>query len=216
MVRTVRRVAAIVASGLAAGVLSLGPTTSASAGPTPPRAGVEVTGAGMAEPLRLSADTHPTEVSAVIDQVSFLANARTSADPDKSDLGPKYTVVVFTGETPKQAYDLYPKASGGPRIYRPAKQPSSRKATAGWFFGRLTMSETLRTVGVPLERQLDTVGGGAGGGERLIPEDAINPTRDIDEALSELQRLLLLNVAVVLTIGFGLAGITLLIRRRSR
>ncbi|ABP55809.1 hypothetical protein [Salinispora tropica] len=216
MVRRVRRLAAMMASGLATGVLSLGLTAApASATSKPPPAGVDITGTGMAEPLRLRADAHPTQVAAVIDQVNFLGNAGQSSEPEKADLGPKYTVVVLAAEEPQQTYDLYPKAAGGPRIYRPAKQPDAQETTAGWFFGRLTMSETLRTAGVPLERQVDTVGG-AGGGERMIPEKAVNPAETIDETFSGFPRLLLANVAIVLTITFGLAGIALLIRRRSR
>lgn len=215
MVRRVRRLIALAVGGLTAAVLSLSLAEPARAAPKPP-AGVDIMGEGLAEPLRLRADRHPTEVMAVIDQVSFLGRTGQATAPRKADLGPKYTVVVLSGETPKQTYDLYPKAVGGPRVYRPAKQPDARRTTAGWFFGRLNMSEALRSVGVPLERQLDTMTGGVGGGERVIPEDALNPARDIDEALGKLQRLLLLNVAVVLTITFGLAGIALLIRRRTR
>ena len=137
MVRTVRRLVAVVAGGLAAGVLSLGLVSPAKAAPKPPPAGVDITGEGLAEPLRLRADAHPAEVVAVIDQVNFLGRTPQTSGPRKADLGPKYTVVVLSGETPKQTYDLYPKAAGGPRVYRPAKQPDSRKTTAGWFFGRL-------------------------------------------------------------------------------
>ncbi|QGN47473.1 hypothetical protein ACN26Y_15085 [Micromonospora sp. WMMD558] len=216
MVRRVRRLVALVVGALATGVLTLGLVDPAKAAPKPPPAGVDITGTGLAEPLRLRANRHPAEVVAVIDQVNFLGRTGQTTGPRKGDLGPKYTIVVLSGETPKQTYDLYPKAAGGPRVYRPAKQPDSRRTTAGWFLGRLTMSETLRNVGVPLERQFDTVSGGVGGGERVIPEDAINPAQDIDEALGELRRLLLLNVAVVLTITTGLAGIALLIRRRTR
>ncbi|MGW4498014.1 hypothetical protein ACWENR_05260 [Micromonospora sp. NPDC004336] len=215
MVRTMRRLVAGLVGGLAATVLSLGLATAVQAAPTPP-AGVEITGEGLAEPLRLGADTQPTHVVAIIDQVNFLGRTGQASGPKAADLGPKYTVVVYAGDVPKQTYDLYPKAVGGPRVYRPAKQPDSRKTTAGWFLGRLSMSETLRTAGVPLERQVDTVSGGVGGGERVIPEDALNPARDIDEALGELQRLLLLNGAVVLVITSGLAGIALLVRRRTR
>ncbi|MFD0787923.1 hypothetical protein ACFQZ8_28785, partial [Micromonospora azadirachtae] len=186
------------------------------AAPKPPPPGVDVTGVGLSEPLRLRADTQPTQVSAVIDQVNFLARTGAATGPKAADLGPKYTVVVLAGDKPKQTYDLYPKAVGGPRIYRPAKQPDARKTQAGWFLGRLSMSETLRTAGVPLEREYDTVSGGVGGGERVIPEDSLNPAKDIDRALGDLQRLLLLNVAVVLIITSGLAGIALLIRRRTR
>ncbi|MFI7573978.1 hypothetical protein [Micromonospora sp. NPDC049497] len=216
MVRRMRRLAAVLVGGLAAGLLWLGVADPVRAAPKPAPAGVDITGTGLEVPLRLRADTHPVHVAAVIDQVNFLGRIGRATGPKAADLGPKYTVVVLSGDKPKQTYDLYPQALGGPRVYRPAKQPDARKTSAGWFLGRLSMSETLRTAGVPLERQFDTVSGGVGGGERVIPEDSLDPAKGIDEALGELQRLLLLNVAVMLTITFGLAGIALLIRRRTR
>jgi len=216
MVRHMRRLAAVLAGTLAATVLSLGTTGSASAAPKPAPAGVDISGVGLSTPLRMHEDNEPALVGAIIDQVNFLARTGMPTGPKASSLGPKYTVVVLAGETPKQTYDLYPKAVGGPRVYRPAKQPDGRKTSAGWFLGRLSMSETLRAAGVPLERQFDTLSGGAGGGERVLPEDTLDPAKDLDEALGDLQRLLLLNVGVMLTITVGLAGIALLIRRRTR
>ncbi|WP_320066800.1 hypothetical protein [Micromonospora sp. RTGN7] len=182
-------------------------------------AGVDISGDQLTEPLRLRAATHPAEVGAVIDQVNWLSGVGASAGPAKNALGPKYTVVVLSGDVATQTYDLYPLAKGGPRVYRPAKQPdASRRVKAGWFLGRLNMPETLRTAGVPLEQQVDTVGGGGGvgGGERVASDEALKPGGNIDEALGELQRLLLLNVGVMLVITLGLAGIALLIRRRTR
>ncbi|MGC4814647.1 hypothetical protein ACLQ29_29300 [Micromonospora sp. DT228] len=216
MVRHMRRLATVLAGALATALLSLGTAGPASAAPNPAPPGVDITGTGLSAPLRLRVDTQPAHVSAVIDQVNFLGGTGMPTGPKPADLGPKYTVVVFVGETPQQTFDLYPKAAGGPRVYRPAKQPDARKISAGWFLGRLSMSETLRTAGVPLERQFDTVSGGAGGGERVLPEEALDPAKDLDDALGDLQRLLLLNVGVMLTITVGLAGIALLIRRRTR
>ncbi|WP_405099407.1 hypothetical protein [Micromonospora sp. NBC_01412] len=228
MVRQVRRLIALAAGMLLAAVLTGpahagGPARTAGparvavpAAPKPQPAGVDITGDRLAEPLRLRAATHPAAVVAVIDQVSWLGRTGSPSGPAAKDLGPKYTVVVFAGEIATQTYDLYPLAKGGPRVYRPAKQPGpSPKAKAGWFLGRLNMSEALRTAGVPLEQQFDTVGGG-GGGERVLPDESLNPGQDLDEALGELQRLLLLNVGVMLVITLGLAGIALLIRRRTR
>ncbi|MFI1194193.1 hypothetical protein ACH4T9_13165 [Micromonospora sp. NPDC020750] len=230
MVRQVRRLIALAAGALLAAVLTGpahagGPAQTAGparvavpAAPKPQPAGVDITGDRLPEPLRLRAATHPAAVLAVIDQVSWLGRTGSPSGPAAKNLGPKYTVVVFAGEIATQTYDLYPLAKGGPRVYRPAKQPGpSPKAKAGWFLGRLNMSESLRTAGVPLERQLDTVGGGGvGGGERVNPDESLNPGRDLDETLGELQRLLLLNVGVMLVITLGLAGIALLIRRRTR
>ncbi|NLU79071.1 hypothetical protein HCA58_11925 [Micromonospora sp. HNM0581] len=203
------------ATAIAVVTLLLSLAGAATAAPNSPPAGVDITGHGLAEPLRLRADTQPAHVVAVMEQVNHKGLVRQSSSPEKADLGPKYTVLVLSGDEPKQTYDLYPKAVGGPRVYRPAKQPD-RKVTAAWYLGRVSMSETLRTAGVPLERTFEAVSGGVGGGERIIPEDALNPAQDINEAFSDLRRLLLLNVAVVLMITFGLAGIALLIRRRTR
>lgn len=217
MVRRVRRLAAVALGGVAAMLLTLVFAEPAKATPKPkPPAGVDITGHGLAEPLRLRADSHPEHVNAVIEQVDFRELVRQSTKPKAAELGPKYTVVVLAGDVPKQTYDLYPTATGGPRIHRPAKQPDGRKVDAAWFLGRINMSETLRTAGVPLERTIEAISGGTGGGERIIPEDALNPAQDINEAFGELRRLLLLNVAVMLVITFGLAGIALLIRRRTR
>lgn len=222
MVRKVKRLLAavtgvLIATGCALALVGTEAARAAApAAPKPPPAGVDITGDRLAQPLRLRADTQHAEVVAVIDQVSWLGRTGLQRGPAAKDLGPKYTVVVLVGDVPKQTYDLYPLAKGGPRVYRPAKQPDLSKTRAGWFLGRLNMSETLRSVGVPLERQFDTVSGGVGGGERVIPEDSLNPVQDIDEAMAELQRLLLLNVGVVLVITVGLAGIALLVRRRTR
>jgi hypothetical protein len=198
-------------------VAAPGPATGArAAAPKPPPAGVTITGAGLDEPLTLHADQHPTQVSAVVDQVSWLGQSGPAAAPKQADLGPKYTVVVLAGDVAKQSYDLYPLAKGGPRAYRPAKQPDARKTGAAWFLGRLSMPETLRGVGVPLPPQIDTLSGGIGGGERVIPDEAINPGQDLGELFGELRHLMLLNILVIVLITGGLAGIALLIRRRTR
>ncbi|MFC0002907.1 hypothetical protein [Micromonospora siamensis] len=221
MVRRMRRLAAVLVSGIVAGALSLGLAGPVRADPAHPvsrpgpTAGVEITGDGMDEPLRLRSPDQRPQVLAIIDQVDWIDRVGRLKAPDKSGLGRKFTVVVLVGEKRVRTFDLYPFAEGGPRIFRPAKQPGARAVNAGWFLGRLTMSETLRSVGVPLERQFDTLSGGVGGGERVIPE-ALDPGQDIDDALGELRRLLLLNVSVVVLITFGIAGIALLIRRRTR
>ncbi|MER7164712.1 hypothetical protein ABT336_01355 [Micromonospora sp. NPDC000207] len=214
---TASRLVKVLSGFLMGAVLSLGAAGTAWAAPKPkPPPGVDISGVGLTEPLRLRVDTHDGHVNAVIDQVSWLGRTGQAKGPKEADLGPKYTVVVFAGEEPKHTYDLYPKAVGGPRVYRPAKQPDERKTSSGWFLGRLNMSETLRGAGVPLERQLDTLSGGIGGGERVIPDDSLNASRSINESVGELRRLLLINVAVAVTITIGLAGIALLVRRRSR
>ncbi|WBB79799.1 hypothetical protein O7606_27355 [Micromonospora sp. WMMD882] len=212
----VRRVSRLLGAAIGVMLVVLAPVSVAAAAPKPPPPGVDITGEGLTEPLRLRVETDAAHVTAVIDQVSWFAATGEASGPKAADLGPKYTVVVLAGDKAKQTFDLYPLAKGGPRAFRPAKQPDGRKARDGWFLGRLNMSETLRTAGVPLPRQVETVSGGVGGGERMIPEESLDPGRDLDEALGELQRLLLLNAGVVVTITIGLAGIALLIRRRTR
>ncbi|WP_089157991.1 hypothetical protein [Micromonospora sp. NBS 11-29] len=220
MVRKVRRLLTVVGGAVVALAcsLTLAGTAVAQAAPKPKLApaGVDITGDRLDQPLRLRADTRPAEVTMVVDQVQWLGTTGQLRGPAAKDLGPKYTVVVLVADSPKHTYDLFPLAKGGPRVYRPAKQPDLSHPRAGWFFGRLNMSETLRAVGVPLEPRFDTLSGGIGGGERVLPEEALDPGQDLDTALGELQRLLLLNVGVVLVITVGLAGIALLVRRRTR
>ncbi|MFI2712974.1 hypothetical protein ACH495_22905 [Micromonospora sp. NPDC018662] len=219
MVRKVRRLLTVVAgAAVLACALALTGTTAAQAAPKPKLApaGVDITGDQLDQPLQLRADTHPAEVTMVVDQVKWLGTTGQLRGPAAKDLGPKYTVVVLAAGSPQHTYDLFPLAKGGPRVYRPAKQPDLSHPRAGWFFGRLNMSETLRAVGVPLAPRFDTLSGGIGGGERVLPEDGLDPAEGLDTALGELQRLLLLNVGVVLVITVGLAGIALLVRRRTR
>nr|MDT0658717.1 hypothetical protein [Micromonospora sp. DSM 115978] len=188
-----------------------GPAHAAPKGPTT----VTVTGTGIATPIDVHVEDSPELFAALLDQVSYLKGAGQTTAPKEADLGPKYTVVVSEGDTAKQTYDLYPLANGGPRAHRPAKQPE-RKTTAAWFFGRLSMSETLRAAGAPLPEKSDPISGGIGGGERVIPEEGLSATEDLDRMLGELRHVLLLNGAVLLTITTGLAGIALLVRRRTR
>ena len=219
MVRKVRRLLTVVAgAAVLACTLALTGTTAAQAAPKPKLAptGVDITGDQLDQPLQLRADTKPAEVTMIVDQVKWLGTTGQLRGPAAKDLGPKYTVVVLAAGSPQHTYDLFPLAKGGPRVYRPAKQPDLSHPRAGWFFGRLNMSETLRAVGVPLAPRFDTLSGGIGGGDRVLPEEALDPAEGLDTALGELQRLLLLNIGVVLVITVGLAGIALLVRRRTR
>lgn len=197
-------------AGLALGV----ERTAARAAPAEPGS-ISIAGQGLSEPLVIREESQPGLYGAVFEQVSHLTGSGQPIAPKAADLGPKYTIVVFAGAVAKQTYDLYPLAKGGPRAYRPAKQPQ-RKTTAAWFFGRLTMSEALRTAGAPLPERPDTISGGIGGGERVIPDEPLGAGEGLDRMLAELRRLMLLNGAVLVTITLGLAGIALLIRRRTR
>lgn len=178
---------------------------------------VVVEGEDLEGAITVHAKSNPELFQALLSQVSWLANAKGQATAPKQDkLGRKYTLTVRIGDEAKQTYDLYPLAAGGPRAFRPAKQPDKRKTTNAWFYGRLNMSETLRAAGVPLPEKPETLHGGIGGGERVFDEDTLNPGRDLDKLLADLREVLLLNGAVVLVITLGLAGISLLVRRRTR
>ncbi|GAB7047618.1 hypothetical protein [Catenuloplanes indicus] len=151
---------------------------------------------------------------AMLSQVSWLTgeNGR-AAVPDRSTLGPKYTVIIRYGDKDRYAYDLYPLAEGGPRAFRPGEQPDGR-ATEAWFFGRLNMPNALRLAGAPLPETTDVMTGGIGGGERINEQQAVDPAGDLFAGMGGLRGMLAVNVGVLLLITGGLAGIAFLARRR--
>jgi hypothetical protein len=190
---------------------------AAAAGPT----SISITGVGLSTPLEVRADADPELFAAVLSQVSFMVKGpgQTHA-PSVKRLGPKYTIVVYVKDKARQKYELYPLSRGGPRAFRPAKQPDLRKTTSAWFFGRLNMSETLRIAGVPLPIRGDTLSGGIGGGIGGVEEDpkedvAFTPVDDLTAVVVQWRMLFLLNAAVVLLIAAGLAGFSLLIRPKT-
>ncbi|MEV1290515.1 hypothetical protein [Micromonospora sp. NPDC049679] len=217
--RISRRVFATGALLLALGAPLVAAAPAAHAGPPTTPNSLSIAGPELPEPLTVRAEDDPELFAAVFGQVSWLKGHGQTSSPAAGDLGPKYTVVVFIEDVAKQTYDLYPLATGGPRAYRPTRQPDKRKTDAAWFYGRLTMPDTLRAAGVPLAAPVTTVinggVGGIGGGARVIPDSALNPGKDIDRLFGDLRRVMLLNAAVVVTITMGLAGITLLVRRRT-
>jgi hypothetical protein len=214
----VRGVSRRILVGAAFAVVAGGPlavATPASAAPKPRPSIITIGGSGLDRPITVKAVDAPDLFAAVHSEVAFLRGTGETRAPKKERLGPKYTVVVHYNDKPRYGYELYPLAAGGPRAFRPAQQPDKRRTTAAWFFGRIGMSETLRAAGVPLPERPDVVSGGVGGGERFIPDDTLDAGGDLDLLLAELRRVLLLNAAVLVTITAGLAGIALLIRRRT-
>jgi hypothetical protein len=211
----VRRVLARIAAAAIAVAAGIGLVpVAASAAPKPPKPNaVQIAGAGLPNgKVVIAAQDRPQLFRMMLNEVGWLAAARPSAStPKRATLGPKYTVTLLLKNAPQAVYDLYPLAKGGPRVHRAAKQPTGKKAD-GWFYGRLTMSESLRLSGAPLKAKPDVVTGGIGGG---IGEDVTGlepPT--LDEFLAQMRQLLLLNGAVLVVILFGLGGIAFLIRRR--
>lgn len=154
---------------LSPGAAAAGPTsaadgtTSAAARPT----SVAVNGPGLPEGFVVRDRERPDRCKALLAEVDWLANRPGNApNPDPASLGPKYQLVVLIDEAPEQTYDAYPLAAGGPRVFRPAEQPK-RKVAAAWFYGRVSMPETLRDAGVPLAAQPLDPSGGEGGGEAV-------------------------------------------------
>lgn len=183
----------------------------ASAKPTT----VTITGKGITGKLTIQAADQPGIFNQLLSEVGWLATAKPQTTAPKANkLGPKYTLTILIKDKATYVYDLYPMAAGGPRAHRPSRQPAGKKAD-GWFYGRLTMSESLRISGVPLAAKLDVVSGGIGGGIGAGPvDDQIDPAAGIQDFLAEMRRLVLLNGAVVVVILFGLASTAFLIRRR--
>jgi hypothetical protein len=207
--------AAQAATQLVATVARSSRTPAKPAKPAPPN-GVQISGPKLAKPLVIKAQDNPELLQSVLVQVGWLAGAVPDGPAPKADkLGSKYTIVVLVKDAPNQTYDVYPSAIGGPRAYRPAKQPQGRRATPGWFYGRLSMSEALRFSGVPLPERPDVVSGGIGGGESIeAAEVTADPKPVLEQLLGELRRLVLLNGAIAVTIALGLAGMAFMIRRR--
>ncbi|HET9517474.1 MAG TPA: hypothetical protein VFO77_07115 [Actinoplanes sp.] len=176
---------------------------------------IKISGKDLATPLVVQSKTQPEAFRSLLSQFGWLSTAAPQTTAPAADrLGPKYTVVVLVKDDEQQVYDVYPLAAGGPRAHRPQKQPGG-KTTAGWFYGRLTMSEAMRLGGVPLPPKPDVISGGIGGGMRVdVAEAAEVAGPRVDAILSELRQLVLLNAVVAVLITAGLGAIAYLLRRR--
>jgi len=200
-----------------AAALILGTAPAALAAPKAPAKPTSIQIKGKDIPGTLIVD--PTDGARLFDtllaEVNWMSTTKPQTTAPKADkLGPKYTLTVLVKTAPQQVYDLYPEAAGGPRAHRPAAQPGGAKAD-GWFYGRLTMGETLRLSGVPLQAKPDVVPGGIGGGVgENIKVDDLDPIAGVNSFLGRMRDLILLNGAVLIVILFGLAGMSFLIRRK--
>ncbi|GAA2690074.1 hypothetical protein [Actinoplanes palleronii] len=180
--------------------------------PKPQPTTVQITGQNVAaEGITVLQSEDPKLFRMLMDEVGWLASATPqTTTPKAAKLGPKYTVKLLVKETVNQTYELYPLAVGGPRAHRPGS-----KKVDGWFYGRLSMSESLRLSGVPLKAKPDVVNGGIGGGVgENLSADQLDPATGVPELFGQMRRLILLNGAVLLVILTGLAGMAFLIRRR--
>jgi hypothetical protein len=199
------------------------PATKPSATPKAPKPkpqpnGIQISGQDVPDGIKILQSEDPKVFRMLFSEVGWLAAAspQTSAPGKSAKLGPKYVVQVLIGEKAAQEYELYPLATGGPRAHRPATQPAvGKRQQEGWFYGRLSMSESLRLGGVPLASKPDVINGGIGGGvgENLNAGE-LDPVGGASELFGQMRRLLLLNGAILLVILTGLAGMAFLIRRR--
>jgi len=200
-----------------AAALTFGATPAALAAPkAPPKpTSIQIKGNDLPGTLIVDPSDGTRLFDALLAEVNWMSTAKPLTTAPKADkLGPKYTLTVLVKTAPQQIYDLYPEAAGGPRAHRPATQPGGHK-TDGWFYGRLTMGETLRLSGVPLKEKPDVVPGGIGGGVgENIKVDDLDPVAGVNGFLGRMRDLLLLNGAVLIVILFGLAGMAFLIRRK--
>jgi hypothetical protein len=216
--RGVARLMGVGAAVIAALIVTLGSgpaTATAAPGRTPAPTTISIVSGDLDGKIEVQRSSQSELFGRLLTEVSWLAKAtpQTTAPTSKA-LGPKYTVTILYKTAAQQTYDLYPLATGGPRAHRPAKQPSG-KVTDGWFYGRLTMSESLRLAGAPLKAKPDVVPGGIGGGAgEDVSADEIDPIAGINNFLDQMRRLFLLNGAVLMVVLFGLAGVAFLIRRR--
>jgi hypothetical protein len=206
----------IVVAALLAMLLPFGVAPAFAAGPN----AISLASDG-ATAFTVRAETEPDLFATLLNEVQWLAGGRGQTNaPERGKLGPKVAMVVSVDDVPRQAYDLYPLAAGGPRALRPAKQPDGRRGTNAWFLARLSMPDTLRTAGVPLSGgpQLITAGGGGGGGTGGGTGAGEGPqftqVGDFADVLGAWRQVLLLDGAVVLILVAGLAGISWLIRRK--
>jgi hypothetical protein len=210
MRRIRRRLLAWVAllSGAAVGLLVSTPAWGQAVGVDQ----VTISGGDLSEPVTVRVEDAPRTCLALYREISWLTGSSGEAEEPAVELGPGYTIEVSIEGELRHRYDLYPLAEGGPRVYRPSGQPGDRKASEGWFFGRLSMPETLSAAGVRLPGVTVRLGGSGGGAEASDPTEA--PTRQGLGLLTTWQDGLLLTAAVAVIISSGLAGVAFLIRRK--
>lgn len=190
--------------------VAFGPTAASADGPDQ----ITITGDDLAEPLEVTAEDYPELYAALHSEVNWLIDGPSQAkQPKEERLGPHYQLVVYADGEARHQFDLYPLARGGPRAHRPAEQPGDRKVRAGWFYGRLSMPDTLVSAGVPLSGNVGPSGGIGGGDPAPTEEPATAP--GVSDVLDEWREGMRITVAVTLAIVIGLVGVAVAIRRKA-
>lgn len=190
MRRRVGRALAVITASLVVplfAALAFASPAAAGGGPT----SLTVEGPGLAKPLNVVAATDTELFTDLFGEVGWLATRPPNAPtPDPATLGPAYQMVVRVDAVPDQAYTLYPLAKGGPRVFRPAEQPGGKKVTPAWFYGRISMPDTMRLAGVPID--FGGAGGQGGGGPAPGVITQAPAADDIDNLMGEWRKQVLL------------------------
>lgn len=177
---------------------------------------ITVTGIDLAAPVEVVAADQPELCAALHQEVGWLVERDgDSPEPEPDQLGPQYTLVVYIEGEPRHRFHLYPLAEGGPRAFRPVEQPGDRTTDEGWFYGRLSMPDTLRAAGAPLtgDPATGTGGRGAGGGPPVVEESEPPDTSPL-AFLDQWRQGMLLAAALTVVVAAGLGGSAYLIRRK--
>src|SRR5215470_16655965 len=69
------------------------------------------------------------------------------------DLGPDYTITLFSNGRKTVVYDLYPLVPGGPRAHRAVPNKPEE-----WFYGPVNMAASLELLGVTIPTATSTAG----------------------------------------------------------
>jgi hypothetical protein len=188
------------------------PTAALAAAPT----SITIDGPGLSKTLTVQAIDHADQFAGLMREVGWLySRTGQSSAPSADRLGAKFTLTVFVNKSATQRYDLYPLADGGPRAFRPASQPDRHSVDAAWFYARLSLPDTMRAAGVPIEGgPQNLLSGGIGGGEVTTP--SVQQDTTVHGLINKWRGFVLLNGAVVIVITLGLAGFALLVRRLER
>lgn len=132
----------------AAVVVALGIDGPARASDAP--TALAIAGPGLSAPIALHDDSDHELFNRLLHQINWMAGrGGDPMRPDPAALGPKYVLTVLSNDKPVQTYDVYPRAGGGPKAFRPAAQPQGKVAEA-WFHVSMSVPELLHAAGVPL------------------------------------------------------------------
>jgi hypothetical protein len=174
---------------------------------------VTIRGDDLPDAIVVRASNSPQLTAALFAEVSWLVGRSATADePEPDAVGPRYVLEVHIDGEVRHRYELYPLADGGPRVFRPQEQPGGRTADPAWYFGRLSMPDTLYAAGIEVPGAQPRVPGGGGGGEPL--PQATAPPAGADGMMAAWREGVLLTALVALAIVIGLALVALLIRSK--